>query len=806
MKRAYLLLVLYGLSLTLSAQSAGVELQLFPEDEQLYPRQIHNNLGLIAVRGLVLESASFTSVRVKLYREGIFQESFSQIIANTRNFQFEIPILAELANYRLELYGVDAQNTETSIASAQNLVAGDVYIINGQSNAQARVAPYPTDNRPFARTFTQEKGWVNAQFAQPSSGQWGARMAANIIDEEGIPVAVFNESVGGKRIAFYLRDEIDPSTGNYGDLFRRLEAAEVREQVRAAIWFQGEADGWIAGEDFIETYKNDFKNIHRAWSEDYNIEKCYILQVRYQSCSHLFPYVMEAQRQLQDEDANILTMSTTNTAHDGCHYDYEGGYETIGNRLYHLMASELYNRTTYNVAAPNIRRAYLSAARELTIELRNVQGELDIIGNPWQEFRLEGADAQITTGRTQGNRIILSLSDIPIGATGISYLSHVGANPPWINNDNGVGLLTFYDFPIESVPEGSVDLEVQLQASSTEYVQFQELNYEVIIRNTSELAATNIVVEVPIPDDVAFVSSAADLGTYFSWENNWLIEALPANTNARLEVTVFPLLGEENILAYAQVSSVMQDDPDSSPNNGSPLEIREDDEARLSFVPTQQILEEETTDIALGLTSNTQEYAIFSEIDYVLRIKNNGEISATNLEIDLDLSPDFAYTSHRNAEGHYDNWNTIWRIPELASGETTELYMTLFTLTEDSPLRVEARLFALDQIDDNANNDVAIWTIRPWEVGPKDVKTRIGLDDSFQIYPSMVEDLLQMQIHSESDKSQHLFISDLQGRIFLQRNLQLNKGSNSAQLNCSNLQAGIYFIYLDGRVLKFVKQ
>ncbi|MEM9991010.1 MAG: sialate O-acetylesterase, partial [Bacteroidota bacterium] len=307
-----------------------VKLLQFPDNEQLFPRTVATNQGLATIAGWATGGQTYTSLRAKLFRAEVLQETYSSNLNYTNDtayFELQVPILAELVDYKIELYAINTIGEETLLRTANNLVAGDAYIINGQSNAQANVAPHPSDNRHFARTFTLEQGWVNAQFAQQGSGQWGARMAASIIDEQQIPVAIFNEAVGGKRIDFYLKNEETIATGNYGNLYRRLEAAQLREDICAGFWFQGEADGWVADTTFLEIYKQKFKSIHQAWLEDYRIKKCYIFQVRYQSCLHLYPYVMEAQRQLQYELLNVATMSTTNTAHDSCHYYYENGYE-----------------------------------------------------------------------------------------------------------------------------------------------------------------------------------------------------------------------------------------------------------------------------------------------------------------------------------------------------------------------------------------------------------------------------------------------------------------------------------------------
>lgn len=783
------------------ANHAGITMlnfSKFPEEEQLFPRNLQTNLGTIEINGTATQGQNYKELLVKLYRADELQQSFLNTLQyeeNSASFQFDIPILAELKNYSIELYGVTESGEEALEASANKLVSGDVYIINGQSNAQAHVAPFFSDNHPFARGYEPDVGWTNMQYSTP--GQWGARMAINIIEEQEIPVAIFNQAIGGQRIAFYLRNEDNQREGNYGDLLKRLEAAGIKEEVRAGFWFQGESDGWIADENFTETYKNQFKKIHTAWQEDYKIEQSYVFQVRYQSCLHLHPYVMEAQRQLQHDFANISTMSTTNTAHDSCHYYYENGYEVLGDRLYKLMASELYNATDYNVAAPDIRRAYLSGAQELTLELRDVQGELNVIGDPWSEFRVEGSAVNVVSGRTEGERIILQLSGPPVATTGISYLSHIGTAPNWVTNDQEVGLLTFYNYPIEALPESSTDLEVRIAASKETYERFKIMEYEVTLSNSADIDATNIELEVPVPSGTAFSEATISDGQYLSWEKKWLVPQLAAGTSATLQIKVFPLVGDDIIVAYAQVTDVDQSDPDSMPDNGAQSFPREDDEARLLFMPEQEQLEEQgELDIALMLESDTEIYRIYTNVDYHLIVENRGQSTATNINIDLSLSEEFAYTMHEVSHGNYDNWNSMWHIRELKSGEIAELDLTMFTLTNTKPLVVSAELLSLDQMDVNASNDSGEWIIRP-SGDPQTTSLWTSTDTRIiKAYPIPVQDMLRLKTFSKSEQATKVYINDAQGRTLKEYHYTLVEGYNTVSVDCSHLARGIYFLVL----------
>ncbi len=801
-----------GIAIVEKEKNTTLELSMFPENEQLFPRNLETNLGKIPISGTASVVHRYQEVRVKLYREGQWQQNFSYPLDYQgihAHFEFNIPIPAELVNYKIELYGVRASGEEVWEATANELVAGDVYIINGQSNAQANVAPHPDDNNPFARSYELDRGWTNKQFSTP--GQWGARLARRIIEEQGIPVAIFNQAVGGQRIDFYLRNETDPLADNYGKLFRRLQAAGIQKEVRAGFWFQGESDGWVREENFTNTYKNKLRQLQLAWQQDYEIEHFYFYQIRYRSCSHLYPSVMEAQRELQNDFGDLSIMSTTNAAHDSCHYYYDNGYAVLGDRMYNLMASRLYNTSDYNVAAPDIRRAYLATPRHIAVELRDVQGDLRVQGNVWQDFQVEGSEAEVVSGWTDGQRVFLELSAEPAGATGISYLSHIGDTPPWITNDQGVGLLTFYNFPIEDIPDAIADLEVEIQAASDSYERYRNFEYEVVLHNRSDITATNVEVEVPVPTGVAFAGATLGSGQYLSWENRWLIPSLRAGGSTTLKLNLFPLIATDPIVAYAQVIDADQNDPDSTPDNGTQSFPLEDDEARLIFMPRSAQTGMEEVDIALTLSADTEEYKIYKNVTYQLNVQNKGQATATNIEVDISLSDEFAFTSSRASHGNYDNWNTIWRIPELEIGEIATLIVTMFTLTDEIPLEFIAELMELDQRDINASNNQSTWTIMPARGRPSTNFSEISSPYVLHAYPNPVQSSLTIRTYLPTEQIADFYLQDTQGSILKTWKQSLTKGTNTISVDCSDVVDGMYFLVLrtdstTDAIYKIVKQ
>ena len=91
------------------------------------------------VRPTVSNTLDYNLIKIELLRNGTLIETFNQTLEyanDIANFDFQIPILAELAKYRVKVFAYhDGQ--EFLIKDIDDLVAGDVYIAQGQSNAAA---------------------------------------------------------------------------------------------------------------------------------------------------------------------------------------------------------------------------------------------------------------------------------------------------------------------------------------------------------------------------------------------------------------------------------------------------------------------------------------------------------------------------------------------------------------------------------------------------------------------------------------------------------------------------------------------
>ncbi|MDP6526082.1 MAG: sialate O-acetylesterase [Kiritimatiellia bacterium] len=438
-----------------------------PKDMQLFPRDLKTNKAQIEISGTV-NARGFSSILLKVTREGDQEKTSTSLLrygADGAPFQFKGSITAELRSTTLEV-ALKKGNELKVVATAKDLVAGDVFLINGQSNAEARKFrdSANANKGPFVRSFgsrvhspsvVNDLNWCQADGdlnqGPGAVGQWGLRMGAQLVEANKIPVAIINGALGGRPIGHYKRNDTkkDDLNTNYGRLLYRCREAGVVDNIRAILWYQGESDNGngVAHETgFVQLYKN--------WKEDYpGVEEFYVQQLRCGCGVGKWSVdLRDRQRRLPDTYPDFAVMSTTGIdAHDGCHYAFEGGYKVIGDRTARLVNRDLYgSKETSNVEAPNIAKAYFSNPErtEVTLEMRNKKDKITWDEGAHADFRLEGSQAKVTGGFSTGNKVGLTLSADGQGATGVTYSGHAKGGP-WVKNEAGIGLLTFWNVPIK---------------------------------------------------------------------------------------------------------------------------------------------------------------------------------------------------------------------------------------------------------------------------------------------------------------------------------------------------------------------
>lgn len=436
-----------------------------PVDGQFYARD-DNNEGTLHCNGTLAQNAD--SVFLKVFADDKPYSSATQKPGEDKSYVFAVKLKPGLVEYRVE-FGTKTGDIETVLHTASNLVCGDAYLINGQSNAVA--TDFGDENPEFRsrwiRTFGTMSGnpkefadWGNAVHRGRNTenlqiGYWGMELARQLLEAHKVPVCFINGAVGGTRIDQHQRNSADPTDENtiYGRLLWRVQQARLTHGIRGVIWHQGEndqgADGPTGGYGW-ETYRQFFIDLAAAWKQDFpNVRHYYVFQIWPKSClmgvNGSDNRLREVQRNLPTAFSNLSVMSTLGIdPPGGCHFP-AAGYAEFARLICPLIERDFYGKVaTTSITPPNLNRVVFKSEKkdELLLEFdQPVKWDNALV----DQFYLDGAKGQVASGSVSGNSLILKLTS-PTNAKTLTYLdSDAWSQEMLLKGENGIAALTFCD-------------------------------------------------------------------------------------------------------------------------------------------------------------------------------------------------------------------------------------------------------------------------------------------------------------------------------------------------------------------------
>ncbi|MEP7263849.1 MAG: sialate O-acetylesterase [Bacteroidota bacterium] len=457
--------------------SAQITYSANPSRLQLYPRDADDS-ATVVLSGLVT-TTQYSDIIFTYSKSGVLSDStITKLTFNNSQAPFSknyrIKTGKTLYNFRIYLrQGVSS----LQVLRADSVVCGDVYIINGQSNATANAtvsgtdAPYlwirsfgnPTLTQSLAQSDTT---WGIAQGNTGSTaysiGVWGIRLAKMLCDSFNIPICIINGSRPGTSITEHQPSASNPQDLNtfYGRLYYRTIKAKVNLAAKAMFWWQGENDG--AAID-APLYTSRFASLRSAWAQHYPaVQKIFIVQTR-MGCIDGAPeqrQVREAHRSFRYIYPEVRVMSTTNVnVFDGCHFNV-AGYQIVAKNLYRQVSRDLFSASQPVTAdPPDVVNAVFSNSNntELTITFnQDVVWPALFNGNDLKDYFYLNAPVTVVSGSSSGNIVKLNLSGTS-NAFKVSYLPNqyynntlVNYDGPWLTGMDNIGALSFYSFPVSS--------------------------------------------------------------------------------------------------------------------------------------------------------------------------------------------------------------------------------------------------------------------------------------------------------------------------------------------------------------------
>lgn len=445
-----------------------------PMDGQFYARE-GDGLGRLYCKGALAAEAK--QVTLKLYADDKLVAEATQAPKEGKGYRFVQALQPGLIRYRVELLA-DGK----PVHAAADLVCGDAFIIQGQSNAVANDfgKENPLQPNPWVRTFGATDGSPNgsrlklwgpaearARGGRLEIGYWGMELGRRLVESQHIPICLINGAVGGTRIDMHQRDAADPTNATtiYGRLLWRVRAAGLDHGIRGILWHQGENDQGADGPDgtfgFVH-YRKYFDQMAGSWRQDYpNAQRLHLFQIWPKSCAMGINgsdnYLREEQRKLKTAYASLDIMPTLGIRPPGgCHFP-AAGYAEFAKLMTPLIERDHYGvKNVQTVSAPNILSVQRVGDKQDAVVLTFDQPVVwrdDLVAEFSCEvgtgFATLTSSVKVVGGSAQGSTLTLRLSEgLPMGSS-ISYLdSKNWSQDRLLMGANGLPALTFRSVPI----------------------------------------------------------------------------------------------------------------------------------------------------------------------------------------------------------------------------------------------------------------------------------------------------------------------------------------------------------------------
>ncbi len=541
-KQLLLLLFIIGFHYSYSQRFNAVVFSNLPQDAQLFPRNTQNK-GTIPIAGVV-EQTGWSYISTVIKREGV-QYSYTRALldytknSTTGTFNVSnVTIKAEASEYSCAIYLCKGQDS-VLIVTKEHLVAGDFYIINGQSNAYAfdnGQATYYYDNK-YIRTFGLNSGsekdtlWTNPS---PVVGTWGLALQKIIIESKGIPTCLINGAIGGTRISTHFRDDQNPTNLNtiYGNLLYRIKKAKAINNIKCFLWVQGEDDIILNS----TTYPQDFAQIYQSWKTDYpNTEQFIVFQCNVLNrATTTGQSIRNFQRQTPSlfPKIEVFAMNGIETF-DGLHHS-NVGYHQIAQKIYRILGTKFYGDSDNpNFHSPSIKKSYFTSAKHdaITLEFETglemlpvtdtlVKSQInsdDITLSVKNYFYFDNDESKtvpINSISYQGNKVTLTFNQV-VSYHKIGYLPSSYYTPeiprfvgPCLKTKNYMNACSFHDISINSEPMPSPTLT----SSAATYYHTIRLAWNKVP------LASHYVIERKNTDETFSIITTLD-STILSWTN-----------------------------------------------------------------------------------------------------------------------------------------------------------------------------------------------------------------------------------------------------------------------------------------------
>lgn len=239
------------------------------------------------------------------------------------------------------------------------------------------------------------------------------------------------------------------------------------------------------------------------------------------------------------------------------------------------------------------------------------------------------------------------------------------------------------DVTIQPVSAGVSDLSLVLSASTLTPNVDDTIAINVSLENQGPDTAEDVEVSIALPAGLSYVNHTGD-GTWT--DDTWMLTNLVSGITANLTITADVDAAGPKVLS-AQVTTVLQEDPDSTPGNGAPSE---DDQDTITVLPQE-------ADLSLAQTTSQPTATVGETLTFTLTLTNDGPNDAENILVRHGFNAGLTYQSH-SGDGTYSSGNGEWQVGDLALGEFASLQIEA-TVANSGATNSVAEVYEVDQFD-----------------------------------------------------------------------------------------------------------
>ena len=458
-----------------------------PQDFQLYARN-DEKIALIPIKGTISDKG-WKTVSVLVYREGkLFSFHKSNVQSKNQNDTFSLnPLIkSEKAEYSIKIYASKNDKDSIFITERKNIVAGDFYVIYGDSNGNTQsVVDYYSTNK-YIRSFGKYNQEVQREYSPkdtlwsqsenyflPRVGAWGTMLQELIAERYDIPVCIITGGGPGMHIDL-LTDRYGTGLtpgGVYNSFGYRIKKSGLIDNIKGFFLWQGVYE--LFSKPNPVEYDTKLKKLMEFFQQDFSTVQQYIIfqsgLVRFSLNGNVGASIRESQRSLTSFFPKAIPYAVEGLeGHDGVHYTKKG-YLNCANEMLNILQPIFYKTLPEpNILSPNVQKIFYTDESHLQIKLFFQENQLISLGNDTtvkskdQEIKLslkknffqdENFDKPLDLQEIRAdNNTITIINQIPYSAKRLSYLPPFHKDysedypifiGPYIKNKSKARALTF---------------------------------------------------------------------------------------------------------------------------------------------------------------------------------------------------------------------------------------------------------------------------------------------------------------------------------------------------------------------------